>query len=61
MPDADDVTGPAMGLATFGARYSADADDAAKVKDELEKLGLHVYDVSLVTRSMHVRGTVPAA
>jgi kumamolisin len=58
LPDADDVTGPAMGLATFGARYSADADDAAKVKDELEKLGLHVYDVSLVTRSMHVRGTV---
>ncbi len=58
MPDADDVTGPAVDAETFAASYSADADDAAKVKDELEKLGLHVYDVSLVTRSMHARGTV---
>jgi len=58
LPDADDVTGPAMDLQTFATRYSADADDAARVKDELEKLGLHVYDVSLATRSMHARGTV---
>lgn len=58
MPDASDVTGPAIDLETFAARYSADPDDAAKVRDELEKLGLRVYDVSLLTRSMHVRGTV---
>jgi kumamolisin len=58
MPDASDVTGPAIDLATFKARYSAAADDAAKVRNELEKLGLHVYDVSCPTRSMHVRGTV---
>jgi kumamolisin len=58
MPDASSVTGQATDLETFEARYSADAADAAKVRDELEKLGLQVYDVSLVTRSMHVRGTV---
>ena len=58
LPAASDVTGPAMDLETFTARYGADPDDATKVKDELEKFGLHVYDVSLVTRSMHVRGTV---
>jgi kumamolisin len=58
LPDASSVTGPATDLKTFAARYSADAADAAKVKDELAKLGLRVYDVSLVTRSMHVRATV---
>jgi kumamolisin len=47
-----------MDLATFTSRYSANPDDAAMVKDELEKLGLHIYDVSPVTRSMHVSGTV---
>jgi kumamolisin len=58
LPAASDVTGPAIDLETFAARYSADPDDAAKVKDELEKLGLHVYDVSPITRSVHVSGTV---
>jgi kumamolisin len=58
LPAASDVTGQAMDPEAFAARYSADPDDAAKVKDELEKLGLHVYDVSPVTRSMHVSGTV---
>ena len=58
LPAASDVTGPAIDLETFAARYSADPGDAAKVKDELEKFGLHVSDVSPVTRSMHVSGTV---
>ncbi len=58
LPADGDVTGPAMDLETFAARYSADPDDGAKVKDELERLGLRVYDVSPVTRSMHVSGTV---
>jgi kumamolisin len=58
LPAASDVTGPAMDRDTFAARYGADPDDGAKVKDELERLGLHVYDVSLVTRSMRVSGTV---
>lgn len=58
LPAASDVTGPAMDFETFAARYSADPNDAARVKDELEKLGLRVYDMSPVTRSMHVCGTV---
>jgi kumamolisin len=58
LPTAHDVTGRAMDRETFAARYSADPDDAAKVKAELTKLGLHVLDVSPVTRSMRVSGTV---
>ncbi len=58
LPAPDEVTGSAIDRATFAARYSADPDDVAKVKDELTKLGLSVSDVSPVTRSMHVSGTV---
>jgi kumamolisin len=58
LPAADDVTGPPVDPDTFAARYGASPDDAAQVKAELEKFGLDVYDVSLASRSMHVRGTV---
>jgi len=58
LPAARDVTGRVMDRETFSARYSADPDDAAKVKAELTRLGLHVLDVSPVTRSMRVSGTV---
>lgn len=58
LPAVDDVTGPAVAAETYAATYGADAADAATVKDELEKFGLQVYDVSLATRSLHARGTV---
>ena len=58
LPTADAVTGPPVDPGAFAAAYGADADDAAKVKEELEKLGLQVYDVSLAGRSLHARGTV---
>jgi len=58
LPAVDDVTGAPLDAGTYAARYGADAGDAAKVKEELGKLGLQVYDVSLPTRSLHARGTV---
>jgi kumamolisin len=58
LPTADDITAPPLDSGTYAARYGASADDAAKAKDELEKFGLQVYDVSLPTRSLHARGTV---
>lgn len=58
MPDADYVTGPPVDSDAYAATYGADAGDAAKVKEELEKFGLRVYDVSLATRSLHARGSV---
>ena len=47
LPGADDVTGPALDADAYAARYGASQADATKVKDELEKFGLQVYDVSL--------------
>jgi kumamolisin len=58
LPAAGAVTGPPVDAGAFAATYGADADDAAKVQEELEKLGLQVYDVSLAGRSLHARGTV---
>jgi kumamolisin len=58
LPSAGDVTGPPLDRDALTAAYGADPGDAAKVKEELEKLGLQVYDVSLAGRSMHARGTV---
>jgi kumamolisin len=58
LPSADDITGPPLTPDAYAAAYGADAGDAAKVKEELEKFGLQVYDVSLAGRSMHARGTV---
>jgi kumamolisin len=58
MPDANDVTDSTVDSMTHTVDFGADADDAAKVKAELERLGLQVYDVSLATRSMHASGTV---
>jgi len=58
LPTADDVTAARLDAGTYAARYGASADDAAKVKEELERFGLQVYDVSLPTRSLHARGTI---
>ena len=58
LPSAGDITEPPLDRDAFTAAYGADPGDAAKVKEELEKLGLQVYDVSLAGRSMHARGTV---
>ena len=58
MPPADDITEAPVDSDTYAARYGADAGDAAKVKEELERFGLQIYDVSLPTRSLHARGTV---
>ena len=58
LPAADDITAVPLDAGTYAARYGASADDAAKVKEELERFGLQVYDVSLPTRSLHARGTV---
>ena len=58
LPSADDITGPPLTPDAYAAAYGADEGDAAKVKEELEKFGLQVYDVSLAGRSVHARGTV---
>ena len=58
LPAADDITAVPLDAATYAARYGASADDAAKVKEELERFGLQVDDVSLPARSLHARGTV---
>jgi len=58
LPSADDVTGPPLTPDAYAAAYGTDPGDAAKVKEELQKFGLQVYDVSLAGRSMHARGTV---
>jgi kumamolisin len=58
LPAAGDITAPPLDPGTYAGRYGASADDAAKVRDELERFGLQVYDVSLPTRSLHARGTV---
>jgi kumamolisin len=61
LPPADDITAAPLTADAYAARYGASADDAAKVKEELERFGLQVYDVSLPTRSLHARGTVQQA
>jgi kumamolisin len=58
LPSAEAAAGPRLTPDAYEAAYGADAGDAAKVKEELEKLGLQVYDVSLAGRSLHARGTV---
>ncbi len=58
LPSADDVTGPPLTPDAYAAAYGTDPGDAAMVKEELQKFGLQVYDVSLAGRSMHARGTV---
>ena len=58
LPSAEAAAGPPLAPDAYAAAYGADAGDAAKVKEELEKFGLQVYDVSLAGRSMHARGTV---
>jgi kumamolisin len=58
MPTADEITAAPLDAGTYAATYGASADDAAKVKQELERFGLQVCDVSLATRSLHARGTV---
>jgi len=58
LPDPDAGTGRPMDESSFAEMYGADPNDAAAAQRELESLGLTVSDVSLVTRSLHARGTV---
>lgn len=57
LPGAGGPAAPRVDSAAYAASYGANAEDAAKVQEELAKFGLVVRDVSLAGRSMHVRGT----
>lgn len=58
LPDAGAIEPRTLSLAQVVARYGASRTDAEKVSRVLRKFGLHVDDVSLITRSMQVSGTV---
>jgi kumamolisin len=57
LPPADPANAP-IGADEFAEKFGSNPADADAVKQELEKYGLHVYDVSPATSSVRVSGTV---
>jgi kumamolisin len=57
LPDADALNQPPLSREEFAQNYSASADDAKKVADQLQSYGLKVEETSLVKRSLTVKGT----
>lgn len=52
-----DVSEPAISREDFAARYGANPEDVAKVRDTLEEFGLTVEGISQTATSMRVSGT----
>lgn len=60
LPSADSMPEKAMTPEEFASKYSAKPEDAEIVRRVLEKYGLRVEEVSLLSRSMRVSGPVSA-
>ena len=58
LPTADRLPEHPLSSAEFEAQYASSQDDANKVADVLKRFGLKIEEVSLVTHSMRVSGTV---
>jgi kumamolisin len=58
LPTADDLPARPLSSDEFRAQYGASQDDANKVADVLKQFGLKIDEISLVTHSMRVSGTV---
>jgi kumamolisin len=58
LPTADRLPARSLSSAEFEAQYASSQDDANKVADVLKQFGLKIEEVSLVTHSMRVSGTV---
>src|SRR5262245_29193714 len=60
LPEADKLAGAPLTREQFAAKYSSSPEDADKVTQVLKRFGLQVEEMSLMTHSMRVSGSVAA-
>ncbi len=58
LPTADHLPARSLSSEEFQAQYASSQDDANKVADVLKQFGLKIEEISLITHSMRVSGTV---
>jgi kumamolisin len=58
LPTANQLPAGSLSSDEFQAQYASSQDDANKVADVLKQFGLKIDEISLVTHSMRVSGTV---